>query len=85
MLEKHTEPVSIEPTYLSTLTIGEVNKDAIRTKQQYRKLSAVERAELSSERVNKRAERASHGPHLVKDDRGVWTSVDKRVGRVVKP
>lgn len=103
MLEKHTEPVTIEPTYISTLAIGEASKDAIRTKQQYRKLSAVERAELASERANERAraeeneqvptdprfeimaERASHGPHLVKDDRGVWTSLDKRVGRGNKP
>ena len=46
MLQKHTEPVSNEPTYLSTLAIGEASKDAIRTKQQYRKLSAVERAEV---------------------------------------
>ena len=46
MLEKHTEPVSNEPIYLSTLAIGEVSKDAIRTKQQYRKLSAVEHAEV---------------------------------------
>ena len=44
--ESHTEAVTIEPTYLSTLAIGEASKDAIRTKQQYRKLSAVERAEV---------------------------------------
>ena len=46
VIESHTEPVSNEPIYLSTLAIGEASKDAIRTKQQYRKLSAVEHAEV---------------------------------------
>ena len=83
--KQHTEPVSNEPTYLSTLSIGEVSKDEIRTKQQYRKLSAVERAELSSKRVDKRSERESHGSHLAKDDGGVRAPMDERLGGVVKP
>ena len=44
--ESYTEPVSKEPTYLSTLSIGEASKDAIQTKRNYRMLSATEHAEV---------------------------------------
>jgi len=84
--QKHTEPVSNEPTYITTLSLGEINADIKQGKRKYyRKLSAVERAELATIRADERAQRASHGPHLATDDRSVRTPVDKRVGGRDKP
>ena len=82
--QKHTEPVSNEPISLTNLSLSEVSKDAIQTRRNYhpRKLSATERAELATGRVDKRA---SNGPHLATDDGTVRTPVDKRLGGSVKP
>ena len=80
----YTEPVSKEPISLTNLSLSEVSKDAIQTRRNYhpRKLSATERAELATGRVDKRA---SNGPHLATDDGTVRTPVDKRLGGSVKP